>query len=68
MSQGKHVLMDGKIMREKALSFCEHRCEGIEERKEIKARKGWLASLVKCYSLKNLKMVVVGVPAVVQVK
>jgi transposase-like protein/uncharacterized protein CbrC (UPF0167 family) len=57
MSQ-KHIPVDGKIMREKALSLYEYNCEGIEEskRKEFKASKGWLASYVKRYSLKNLKI------------
>ncbi|XP_062887396.1 general transcription factor II-I repeat domain-containing protein 2A-like isoform X1 [Mobula hypostoma] len=57
MSQ-KHIPVDGKTIREKALSLYEHYCEGVEEseRKEFKASKGWLASYVKRYSLKNLKL------------
>ncbi|XP_072909805.1 general transcription factor II-I repeat domain-containing protein 2A-like isoform X2 [Hemitrygon akajei] len=57
MSQ-QHIPVDGKIIREKALSLYEHYCEGVEEseRKEFKASKGWLASYVKRYSLKSLRI------------
>ncbi|XP_066471532.1 tigger transposable element-derived protein 1-like [Tiliqua scincoides] len=54
----KHVPVDGRIVREKALSLYEHYSEGVEEseRKGFKASKGWLVSYVKRYNLKNLKI------------
>lgn len=54
----KNMPVDGRIVREKALSLYEQYSEGVEEseRKEFKASKGWLVSYVKRYNLKNLKI------------
>lgn len=51
MSQN-HIPIDGKIMREKALSLCKHYCEGIKEsqKKEFEAGEGQLTSYEKHYS------------------
>lgn len=54
----KQVPVDGRILREKALNLYESYSEEVEEseRKEFKASKGWLASYVKRYNLKNLRI------------
>ncbi|KFD61212.1 hypothetical protein M514_26596 [Trichuris suis] len=56
MSQ-KHVPVDGRMIREKALSLYEHFGPMTEtpERKAFMASKGWLASFVNRYNLKNLR-------------
>ncbi|KFD48110.1 hypothetical protein M513_11053 [Trichuris suis] len=57
MSQ-KHVPVDGRMIREKALSLYEHFGTMTEtpERKAFMASKGWLASFVNRYNLKNLRV------------
>ncbi|KFD54655.1 hypothetical protein M513_04355 [Trichuris suis] len=57
MSQ-KHVPVDGRMIREKALSLYEHFGTITEtpERKAFMAGKGWLASFVNRYNLKNLRV------------
>ncbi|KFD50448.1 hypothetical protein M513_08675 [Trichuris suis] len=57
MSQ-KHVPVDGRMIREKALSLYEHFGPMTEtpERKAFMASKGWLASFVNRYNLKNLRV------------
>ncbi|KFD67239.1 hypothetical protein M514_05100 [Trichuris suis] len=54
----KHGPVDGKVIREKALSLYEHFSGAVaeNERKGFTASKGWLAKYAKRFNLKKLKI------------